>query len=161
NVISDYYQYLDEELGSLLELLTDDTTILVLSDHGARRLDGGFCVNEWLVREGLLVLNEYPAEITPFSKLSVNWGKTRGWSEGGYYARVFFNVKSREPHGVIAPQDYETFREEIKAKLGATVDDRGHPMGTLVFRPEEIYKTVRNVAPDLIVHFGGLSWRSI
>jgi predicted AlkP superfamily phosphohydrolase/phosphomutase len=160
-VIRDYYQYLDDELGSLLELLTDDTAILVLSDHGAQRLDGGFCVNEWLVREGLLVLNEYPKEVTPFSKLSVNWEKTKVWSEGGYYARVFFNVKGREPNGVIAPEDYERFRSEVKAKLEATVDDHGRVMGTLVFRPEEIYKTVRNVAPDLIVHFGGLYWRSI
>ena len=39
---------------------TDDTVVLVVSDHGARRLDGGFCVNEWLIREGLLVLNQYP-----------------------------------------------------------------------------------------------------
>lgn len=34
-------------------------------------------------------------------------------------------------------------------------------MNSLVFKPEEIYRTVRNVAPDLIVHFGGLFWRSI
>ena len=39
-------------MGSLLELLTDDTVVLVVSDHGAQRLDGGFCVNEWLIREG-------------------------------------------------------------------------------------------------------------
>ncbi len=160
-VIRDYYLYLDDELGRTLELLDEDTAILVLSDHGAQRLDGGFCVNEWLVREGLLVLNEYPKEITPFSKLSVNWDKTRVWSEGGYYARVFFNVKGREPNGVIEPAEYERFRDEIKAKLEATVDDKGEPMGTLVFKPEEIYRTVRNVAPDLIAHFGGLYWRSI
>jgi predicted AlkP superfamily phosphohydrolase/phosphomutase len=34
-------------------------------------------------------------------------------------------------------------------------------MGTLVFKPEQIYKRVKNVAPDLVVHFGGLYWRSI
>ena len=38
---------------------------------------------------------------------------------------------------------------------------QGKPLGTLVFKPEEIYKSVQNVAPDLIVHFGGLYWRSI
>jgi len=160
-VIRDYYLYLDDELGQILELLDDDTAILALSDHGAQRLDGGFCVNEWLVREGLLALNEYPKEITPFSKLSVNWDKTKVWSEGGYYARVFFNVKGREPNGVIERADYERFRDEVKAMLEATVDDKGQPLGTLVFKPEEIYRTVRNVAPDLIAHFGGLYWRSI
>ena len=107
------------------------------------------------------MLNQYPKEITPFGKLDVNWEKTRVWSEGGYYARVFFNVKGREPSGVIEKSEYERFRGEIKAKLEATLDDKGQPMGTLVFRPEEIYKTVRNVAPDLIAHFGALYWRSI
>jgi predicted AlkP superfamily phosphohydrolase/phosphomutase len=160
-VIRDYYLYLDDELGRIFDLLTDDTAILVMSDHGAQRLDGGFCVNEWLVREGLLVLNEYPKEITPFSKLSVNWEKTRVWSEGGYYARVFFNVRGREPNGAIEKVDYEKFRTEIKTKFEALVDDKGQPLNSLVFRPDEIYRTVRNVAPDLIVHFGGLYWRSI
>jgi predicted AlkP superfamily phosphohydrolase/phosphomutase len=160
-VIRDYYLYLDHELGSLFEVLTDDTAILVLSDHGAQRLDGGFCVNEWLIREGLLVLNEYPKQVTPFGKLNVNWEKTRVWSEGGYYARVFFNVKGREPSGAIDKADYEKLRDEVKAKLEATRDDKGEVMGTVVFKPEEIYKNVRNVAPDLIAHFGGLYWRSI
>jgi predicted AlkP superfamily phosphohydrolase/phosphomutase len=161
DVIRDYYLYLDDEIGSLLDLLTDDTAILVMSDHGAQRLDGGFCINEWLVKEGLLVLNEYPKEITPFSKLSVNWEKTRVWSEGGYYARVFFNVKGREPQGVIEKDDYEKFREEVKEKLEALPNDKGEPMGTRVFKPDQIYRTVRNVAPDLIAHFGNLYWRSI
>jgi predicted AlkP superfamily phosphohydrolase/phosphomutase len=161
NVISDYYLYLDDQMGEILELVTDDTIVLVVSDHGAQRLDGGFCVNEWLVREGLLVLKEYPQEITPFNQLDVDWEKTKVWSEGGYYARVFLNVKGREPNGTVGKADYEQFRDEIKAKLEATLDDKGELMSTLVFKPEEIYREVRNVAPDLIVHFGGLYWRSI
>ncbi len=159
--IRDYYRYLDEELGSLLELLTDDTIVLVVSDHGAQRLDGGFCVNEWLIRQGWLVLNSYPETVTPFGKLDVNWEKTRVWSEGGYYARVFFNVKGREPRGAIEADDYDRFRGEVQARFEATTDAEGKPLGTLVFRPEDIYKNVRNVAPDLIVHFGALYWRSI
>lgn len=155
NVIRDYYLHLDQEIGRLLEVLDDETVVLVTSDHGARRLDGGFCVNEWLVREKLLALNEYPRSVTPFGKLSVDWGKTRVWSEGGYYARVFFNVQGREPEGTIPAAGYENFRNEMKARLEATIP------GTLVFKPEEIYRTVRNVAPDLIVHFGGLSYRSV
>lgn len=160
-VIRDYYLYLDDEFGKILELLTDDTIVLVVSDHGAQRLDGGFCVNEWLVREGWLVLNEYPKKITPFAELDVNWDKTKVWSEGGYYARVFFNVKGREPRGVIDQMDYKKFREEAKAKFEQTTDDQGRVLGTLVFEPDKIYKSIRNVAPDLIVHFGGLYWRSI
>jgi predicted AlkP superfamily phosphohydrolase/phosphomutase len=161
DVVRDYYRYLDDEVGSLLELIDDETVVLVVSDHGARALDGGFCVNEWLIREGLLALNRYPEEVTPFSKLDVDWGRTRAWSEGGYYARVFLNVKGREPDGSIEPADYEKFRDDLKARLEATTDPEGRPLGTLVFKPEEVYRAVRGVAPDLIVHFGGLAWRSV
>ncbi len=159
--IRDYYRLLDEEIGTVLETLDDDTIVLVVSDHGARRLDGGFCINEWLVRQGLLVLNSYPSEVTPFAKLDVNWDKTRVWSEGGYYARVFLNVKGREPLGTVTSEEYETFRDEIKAQLEATTDSTGTHLGTLVFKPEEVYRNVRGVAPDLIAHLGGLAWRSI
>ena len=161
NVVRDYYRYLDGELESILELLTDDTLILVASDHGARRLDGGFCVNEWLIREGLLVLHSYPEQVTPFSKLDVDWDRTVAWSEGGYYARVFLNVKGREPRGAIAPGDSEKVRDDLRARLEATVGPDGRPLGTIVFKPEEIYKSLRNVAPDLLVHFGALAWRSV
>jgi predicted AlkP superfamily phosphohydrolase/phosphomutase len=161
DVIRDYYVYLDDELGRIIDLLDEETTILVLSDHGSQRLNGGFCVNEWLVREGLLVLDHAPSEVTPFGKLAVNWDKTKVWSEGGYYARVYFNVKGREPRGIVAPTDYEKLRDEMKARFEALADDHGQPMGTLVFKPDEIYRHVRNVAPDLMVHFGGLYWRSI
>jgi predicted AlkP superfamily phosphohydrolase/phosphomutase len=160
-VVRDYYLHLDHEVGQILEMLDDDTVVLVVSDHGAQRLDGGFCVNQWLVNEGLLVLNETPKEVTPFARLNVDWDKTKVWSEGGYYARIFFNVRGREPQGVIGRSEYEPFRDEIKSRLEAIPDDKGRPMGTLVFKPDEIYKTVRRVAPDLIAHFGGLYWRSI
>jgi predicted AlkP superfamily phosphohydrolase/phosphomutase len=161
SVILDYYAYLDDEIGSLLELIEDDTAVLVVSDHGAQKLDGGFCVNEWLVREGLLALKEQPAAPTPFSPSLVDWSRTKVWSEGGYYARVFFNVEGREPEGVIPESEYEAFLGDMTARFKALLDDLGQPMGSLVFRPERIYKQVNNVAPDLIVHFGALAWRSI
>ena len=161
NVIPDYYLWLDQQIGEVLDLLDEDTVLLVVSDHGAQRLDGGFAVNEWLIQEGLLVLNEPPSGITPFAKLKVNWAKTKVWSEGGYYARVFFNVEDREPRGTIPASQYEAFRDEMKQRFEALTDAKGQALNSLVFKPQEIYHNVRNVAPDLIVHFGRLYWRSI
>lgn len=161
SVIRDYYEYLDREIGLTLDLLDEDTIVLVASDHGAQRLEGGFCVNEWLYREGLLALHEYPAAPMPFAKLNVDWSRTRAWSEGGYYARVFLNVAGREPQGVIPQAAYEDALRDMTARLEGIRDDRGELMGTQVFRPSAIYRHVKNVAPDLIAHFGGLYWRSI
>jgi len=160
DVVREYYLHLDEQIASILELLTEDTVVLVVSGHGARRLDGFFCVNEWLAHEGLLTLRSYPEVVTPFAKLDVDWSKTTAWSlSGSSCSRVFLNVKGREPEGTIDPADYERVRDEIKARLEATTDAEGRPLGALVFKPEEIYREVRNVAPDLIVHLGGQAWR--
>jgi predicted AlkP superfamily phosphohydrolase/phosphomutase len=160
-VIHDYYRYLDDEVGRILELLDDETAILVVSDHGAQRLDGGFCINEWLVREGLLVLHEYPRQVTPFGKLNVDWRKTKAWGQGGYCGRLYFNVQGREPSGSIAASAYDKLRDDIKTRLEATTDEMGRPLGTRVFKPDEIYRKVANVPPDLIVHFGNLYWRAV
>jgi predicted AlkP superfamily phosphohydrolase/phosphomutase len=161
NAIPEYYLWLDSQIGKALELLDNDTLVLVVSDHGAQRLDGGIAINQWLVGEGLLVLHESPKTLTPFHQLNVDWTKTRVWSEGGYYARVFFNLQGREPNGVIPANEYESFQNEMKARLEALPDDKGNPLHSRVFKPKKLYQSVRNVAPDLIVHFGDLYWRSI
>jgi predicted AlkP superfamily phosphohydrolase/phosphomutase len=161
DVIREYYRELDHEIGEILALLDEETIVLVVSDHGARPLDGGFCVNEWLIRERYLVLHDYPDRVTPFSQLSVDWERTRAWSEGGYYARVFLNVRGREPMGALAPEEAGAFRDELVSKLEATRGPDGAALGTVAFRPEEIYRELKRIPPDLIVHFGGLAWRSI
>ncbi len=161
SAIVDYYHYLDDEIGQTLALVGDETIRLVVSDHGAQRLDGGFCVNEWLIREGLLVLHERPAAVTPFSPTLVDWTRTRVWSEGGYYARIFVNLEGREPSGIVPASGYDDLLDDLTARLEALPDDTGRVMGTQVYRPDRIYRSVRNVPPDLIAHFGGLYWRSI
>lgn len=156
-----YYATLDAELGSLLKLVDENTTVLIVSDHGAKRMDGGICINEWLQQHGYLALKTRPQEITPFSPNIVDWHSTQACGEGGYYGRIFLNVKGREPQGVIPPQDYEKVRDELKTRLEAIVDETGENIGTRVFKPEEVYRECRNIAPDLIVYFGNLYWRSV
>jgi predicted AlkP superfamily phosphohydrolase/phosphomutase len=161
NAIHDYYEEVDREIGELLAFADDATTVLVVSDHGAKRMDGGICVNEWLIANGYLTLAEKPASPMPLSKAKVDWSRTKAWGDGGYYARVFLNVAGREPNGTIALEDYEKMREELIVGLKAIPDENGQKIGTKVFRPEQLYKEVRGVAPDLIVYFGDLYWRSV
>ena len=158
--IRDYYRYLDDQLGSLLEL-AGDAVFVVVSDHGAQRMEGGVCINEWLMREGYLALSSQPEGITRMSPAAVDWDKTLAWGDGGYYGRIFLNVRGREPRGVVLPQDYEKVRSELIAALEAMTDESGHPLGTKVYRPEDVYSECRNIPPDLIVYFGNLRWRSV
>jgi predicted AlkP superfamily phosphohydrolase/phosphomutase len=159
--IRDYYRYLDGEVASLLDLVPDDTTVLVVSDHGAKKMEGGICINEWLIREGYLVLREHPAVPTRLEGLAIDWARTTAWADGGYYGRVFLNARGREPEGRIAPGEFERVRDEIAVGLGAIPDPTGAPLPTRVHRPEELYRDVRGVAPDLLVYFGDLAWRSV
>ncbi len=152
-VVRDYYRHLDAEIGGLIELLTDDTILLIVSDHGARRVDGGFCVNEWLFRNGFLVLNQDPGCVTSFHELDVNWERTLAWSAGGDFAQIFLNVKGRESQGAIDQAAYEAVRDALKSRLESTTDTEGRSLGMRVFKPEELYREVRNLAPDLIVEF--------
>jgi predicted AlkP superfamily phosphohydrolase/phosphomutase len=160
-VIDDYYEYVDREIGELLNTVPSDALVLVVSDHGAKAMDGGICINEWLVQKGYLVLKEYPKKPTPFAGLNVDWARTRAWSEGGYYARVFFNIKGREPQGTIGPEEVEAFREQLGREIAAIPDDKGQPIGTQIFKPGDLYHKINGVAPDLLVYFGGLRWRSV
>jgi predicted AlkP superfamily phosphohydrolase/phosphomutase len=161
-VMLDYYRGVDEKLARLLDRhVDDDTAVLVVSDHGAKRMDGGICANEWLRREGYLVLREEPTEPTRLTPDLIDWEQTTAWGEGGYYCRIFLNVAGREPSGTVAPEDYERVRDELKAKLEALGDEQGRPIGTVAHRPEDLYPEARGIAPDLLVYFGDLYWRSV
>ncbi len=156
----DYYVALDEEIGETLELFDKDTCVMVVSDHGAKPMHGAICVNEWMQKQGYLTLKEQPREQTRFKMDMADWSRTRAWGEGGYYSRVFLNVEGREPQGQVRPEDYDSFREEVKENLEGITDENGRNIGTRVLKPEEVYRTVNNIAPDLIVYFGDLDWRS-
>jgi len=160
--IHDYYVKLDEWIGELLgEMELDKTAVWVVSDHGAKCMKGGVAFNDWLIREGYLVMKEPATAPRKFQFADVDWPRTRVWGEGGYYGRCFINVKGREPQGIVPQDAYESLRNELIAKLEALPDDQGRPMGTRAYKPQEIYRKVTGVPPDLVVLFGDLNWRSV
>jgi len=161
NAIRDYYVHVDGLIGERLALLDGDTVVLVVSDHGAKPMVGGIAFNEWLKQEGYLTLEYQPEGIVPLEKCEVDWNRTLAWGSGGYYARLFLNVKGREPDGVIDAADYEKVRDELTRRIAAITDPAGANIGSAAYKPEEIYREVNNIAPDLIVYFGDLNWRSV
>jgi predicted AlkP superfamily phosphohydrolase/phosphomutase len=138
-----------------------DVVTIAMSDHGARPMMGGLCFNDWLMQEGYLVMQEPLTEVTPIAKAPIDWSRTVAWGDGGYYGRLFLNIKGREPGGILEPARYEEIRGEMITKLEALPGPDGQPMGTRVFKPQDVYPEVRGVAPDLIVYFGDLDWRSV
>jgi predicted AlkP superfamily phosphohydrolase/phosphomutase len=157
----EYYQLLDTHIGRLCGLADRHTTMLVVSDHGARAMHGGFCINEWLIRQGYLVLREPPTAPSPLDHGLVDWKRTTAWAEGGYYGRVFLNVAGREPDGTIAPAELRAVRRKLRAELENLRDDENNPVPVTVRVPEEHYRQVRGLPPDLMVYFDDLKLRAI
>jgi predicted AlkP superfamily phosphohydrolase/phosphomutase len=74
---------------------------------------------------------------------------------------VFLNVAGREPQGVISQVDYEATRDELAEEIQGIRGPDGEDIGTVVYKPETIYREVNGIVPDLIVYFGNLRWRSV
>lgn len=159
--LRDYYKLLDQQLGELCEMAGPETAVMVVSDHGAKRMDGSLNVNDWLMREGLLTLKQQPDGVGRFSEKNVDWAKTTAWAWGGYYSRIFMNVAGREPEGTVAPGEYESVRDDLISRLEAIPDDSGRVMDTRALRPQDLF-TGPHVAdaPDLFVYFDDLYWRA-
>lgn len=160
DVLRDYYRYLDEEIGRTLEILPDNTGVIIASDHGVKRLDGAIAINEWLIKEGYLTLKQTPSEPTPLVEEMIDWGKTSAWGWGGYYGRIFLNVVGREPQGTVPSGEVEAVCSELVERLSHIQDETGREIGTVAFQPKDLYPVARGDPPDLLVYFGDLFWRS-
>ena len=160
NVVEDYYVLLDTKVGELLDLIDEDTVVMVASDHGGKPMKGAFCINTWLEEQGLLKLSTPVERVVRLNDADVDWGKTVAWGWGGYYARIFLNVKGREENGVVDPRDYESAREDIAQRIRSITGPNGERWNTVVLKPEEAYPECNGDPPDLMVYFDDLYWRS-
>ncbi len=158
-LVKEYYKMLDGNISEILEILDDRTSILVVSDHGARPMKGLLRLNEWLKRKGYLRLKEDLASPVALHPSMVDWSHTLAWAEGGYYGRIYLNVRGREPHGIVPPSRYGELRGQLAQELVEMVGPDGSPLGNRVLIPEEIYRATAGIPPDIMLYAGDLSYR--
>jgi len=127
-----FYRRVDEALGRLLERI-GGAPVLVFSDHGFCRLRQEVQLSRYLVERGWTV----PAEAAPHP-LAIDAGRSRAYCL--IPGRVFVNLRGREPGGIVAAEEYEQVREELKADLLALRDpETGGAVIRQVLRREEVY----------------------
>lgn len=154
-----YYIYLDQQLGEMIKLLPEGTSVVVVSDHGFVKQEGKVNLNYWLMQKGYLVLKEEFKEEalrnkTRFKFEMVDWLKSRAYGAGAYNGRLFLNKE-------LLGQEYNSFREKLVRELKEIPDDSGKKMMTKVYRKEEIYKQPEHSeCPDLTIYFDELRWAS-
>ncbi len=156
----EYYSMVDRRIGRLLPFLGEDCATFIVSDHGSKAMKGGFCVNQWLEQEGYLRFKKRPEKPTELEKAEIDWSRTKAWGWGGYYARIFFNVKGREAQGVVDPSDFEAEKRRLSERISKIKDDAGRTMKNWVTEPARLYGKAVGDKPDLMVYFDDLDWRS-
>jgi predicted AlkP superfamily phosphohydrolase/phosphomutase len=152
DTVHDLYIRMDEAVGEIRAAVGDDTTFVLMSDHGFAPFRRKFGLNRWLVDEGYLVLREgveLPTStddhLTIFGVRRdrdaqgneigepytvVDWAKTRAYGMG--FNGLYLNRVGREGDnpltpaveaGIVAPgAQADALAAEIKAKLEAIQD---------------------------------------
>ncbi len=143
----EFYKRLDQVLGEVRSWLDEDTTLVILSDHGFCSIRQEVYVNSWLHDAGYLqYAKEQPEGLQDMAPASVAYSLDPG--------RIFLNVKGREPGGHIAMgAEYERVRREVaEAAMGMTDPATGEPMVERVYTREELYHgPYADVGADLVL----------
>jgi predicted AlkP superfamily phosphohydrolase/phosphomutase len=155
HVIPDLYRMADGIVGKALEMKGEDTTVVIMSDHGFASWRRAFSLNSWLAREGYLALKGPHLEDDPGFFVNVDWSKTRAYNVG-IGGGLYVNLKGREARGIVDSAEREALLEEIGEKLLQEIDPAtGSPAVTRVYYRDRFFKDkgAIDLGPDLIAGY--------
>lgn len=183
--LGDYYAGVDEFLGEVREKTDENTTVVLMSNHGFKELDKKIYLYTFLKQNGYLE-PEKPGyywhwiqdmagdllstlgiseggEVSSQGEISseymkeVDWENTEAYTGGFYNGQVFINLEEREPRGTVPEEEYEEVRREIIEDLEQLRDpETGEKVVENVYKKEEIYSGERmEDVPDIIVEAPG------
>ena len=161
-VIPEVYRRIDRGFERLHKRLPGDTVVVIASDHGVKAMKGAFAINQWLAEEGYLKLRVDPGNLKPGTDLSedmIDWEHTIAWAWGGYYSRVFVNLKGREKRGAVEKRYYEDTLKQLRRDLEAIRGPSGEAWDNKAYTPSELYPEVNGDPPDLMLYLDDLNWR--
>ncbi len=154
NGIRTLYEEIDEALGRVMEVVGDDATIIVMSDHGFAPFYWQVHLNSWLKENGYLKLKNASHRGKADLLRHADWSRTKAYALG--LTSLYVNLKGRERDGPVDEKDYAALLDQLERDLLEMVDPRNgqHPV-TLVTRPGRDFKGPElDVGPDLIIGYG-------
>lgn len=136
------YEQVDRIVGYVLESLRPEDTLLICADHGFQSFRHQFHVNNWLEKEGYLVLRK---GLRPTDRKTLNfvdWAKTRAYALG--LGTIYLNLQGRERDGIVRPEEADALMREIAARLLATIDERPGQEGARVIDEVTVFRDVHD-----------------
>src|SRR6266849_3521089 len=164
-VLEDYYREMDAILGEALRAADENTTVLVVSDHGFAPFRQSFNLNSWLVENGYLVLRQGASTQGRDIFRDADWSRTRAYGLG--LNGLYVNLSGREKNGIVKPgAEADALQREIAARLEAVRDPKNkEQVITRVDRAADAYSgPSASQGPDLIVGYNRgyrVGWDSV
>lgn len=118
----------DEMVGIVLDGLQEDTSLIVISDHGLMASRKDVWVNRYLAQNGYISYSEDNQ-----GKVVINWKKTKAFVSAFMLLNV--NLKGRDPDGIIEPgEEFEKMKMKLIELLRGWMDpETGRHVMTDVF----------------------------
>jgi len=163
NAIAEVYERSDRLVGQVLEKISEQDLLLIISDHGFKTFKWGVNLNTWLWQEGYLVLKDGTAPGTEWLA-DVDWPKTRAYAFG--LAGIFINTQGRERQGIVkSGADKQALLLELKARLECLVDQERNtkPIRRAILAAQELSGPYSKEAPDIFAGYNEgyrVSWNS-
>lgn len=153
NAMRTTYQEIDSILGFVMQNMEQDTTLVVMSDHGFAPFRRQAHLNAWLEQNGYLALKD-PENRDSYEWLQgIDWSRTRAFAVG--LNSLYINVRGRERYGIVPSAERAALAREIADRLKGWTDGPGGPQ--VVSQPllrEEIYHGPHvDEAPDILVGY--------
>jgi len=120
------YSEVDERIGRILgDVDMEETLVCLVSDHGFSSIEWNPYLKHHLAEAGLLHF-ELDRDT---GDMRIDWASTKAFPLEPCHAHIFVNLKGRDPHGIVEPEDYGRVQEEI---IDALLSMRDPVTGTRV-----------------------------
>ncbi len=141
----EFYATLDDYLGRLSDTLGEDTTLLVVSDHGFTTLDYEVHVNRWLEDHGWLSFADGdPEGLEDISDETTAYSLIPG--------RFYINLEGREPRGGVPAAELNSVKSTLREQLTELEGPDGRPVCRDIVDGADVFTgAFTEIAPDLVV----------
>lgn len=163
--IEELYMNMDKLVGKVIDKLSKNSSLVIMSDHGFKQFRRGVNLNSWFYRNGYLSLKDGKTKSGEWFK-DVDWTSTKAYGLG--LGGIYINQKGRESQGIVSPgEETRALKTELKQRLSGLMDDGNNntvAINYLYDRDEIPPGPYKENCPDFIVGYNEgyrVSWDSV
>jgi predicted AlkP superfamily phosphohydrolase/phosphomutase len=157
------YREMDDVLGRAMRAIDDQTTLVVMSDHGFGPFYWQVNLNTWLLEKGYVVLKDPSRQGERPLFGNVDWSKTKAYALG--LNGLYVNLEGRESRGIVKPEEYQALLDQLERDMLDLVDPATgeHAISLVVQSRRDFHGPYADKGPDIVVGYNAgyrSSWRS-